>query len=227
MITILVLFFKDINQSCYSSDGKKLTKVTDPSPYLKISAKCEVILDECFRELNTLISFSFEIDPNITTIGTRSFWGCKNLSIINLSSCTKLKTISYAAFGSCEKVSEILFPRGLLEIQKIAFFSNKLVTIVKIPASVKFIDREAFYFCEKLENAIFEEGSNVKSLENNIFAYTNITSFQIPENVSKVDGWIFSNAKFKNLTIHPNNKHFMVENNTLFSANKSVFFLYL
>lgn len=188
MITILVLFFKDINQSCYSSDGKKLTKVTDPSPYLKISAKCEVILDECFRELNTLISFSFEIDPNITTIGTRSFWGCKNLSIINLSSCTKLKTISYAAFGSCEKVSEILFPRGLLEIQKIAFFSNKLVTIVKIPASVKFIDREAFYFCEKLENAIFEEGSNVKSLENNVFAYTNITSFQIPENVSKVDG---------------------------------------
>ena len=117
MNILLSLLYKDIDESCYSKDGKTLIKVNNTSPHLRISAKCEIIQLLCFYKLNSLISFSFEENPNLTTIGKESFSNCKNLTCINLSSCNKLKIISMYAFYSCEKVSEIFLPKGLLEIQ--------------------------------------------------------------------------------------------------------------
>ena len=140
MITILSIIYTDIEQRCYSSDGKTLTKVDDTSKYLRISAKCELIQDKCFYQLNSLISFSFQDNPNLTTIGKESFRECIKLSIIDLSSCNKLKIISEEAFYHCEKVTEILLPKGLLEIQFHAFANNILVTSVTIPASVEIIE---------------------------------------------------------------------------------------
>ena len=91
MIMFLALRDKDIDSSCYSSDGKTLTEVKDTSPYLRISSTCEIIKDNCFNGLKTLFSFSFQENPNLTTIRDNSFNDCTNLTIINLSSCTKLK----------------------------------------------------------------------------------------------------------------------------------------
>lgn len=107
MIIHLVLLIKEIDQSCYSEDGKKLINVTDSSPDLLISAKCEIIQDKCFYQLTSLISFSFEENPNLTIIGSQSFYSCINLSKINLSVCNKLIKISDSAFEKCNKVTEI------------------------------------------------------------------------------------------------------------------------
>lgn len=64
LFLLFISTYKDIDQSCYSDDGKTLNKVTDQSPYLRISAKCETIGYECFCELKSLIGFSFEENPN-------------------------------------------------------------------------------------------------------------------------------------------------------------------
>ena len=205
---LLFLLYKEIDPSCNSEDGKTLIKVNDTSQNLIISAKCENIKNNCFSDLKSLITFTFEDNPNLTSIGDSSFMYCSYLIIINLSACNKLTTISDSAFQSCQKVTEILLPKGLIKIGYYAFLENKLVTSIFIPSTVKYIYHSAFYFCVKLENVIFEEGSNLISLDEKLFYSTNITSFQIPENVIKFDGSVFSDVKITNITIHHKNKHF-------------------
>ncbi|EAY14987.1 surface antigen BspA-like [Trichomonas vaginalis G3] len=222
---LLALDFKDINESFYSEDGKSLIKVNDTSPYLRISAKCEKIQNECFNGLISLISFSFEDNPNLTTIGSNSFNDCLFLTTINLSYCNKLKYIREKAFYGCNRVEKILLPKGLLEISSGAFIYCNLIKSILVPASVEKIGDRAFVSCSKLENVTFEEGSNLTSLEHHVFYDTNITSFQIPEKVSKINGAAFSDAKLTNLTIHPKNKFFVIENNNfVLSPNKIILF---
>ncbi|EAX89386.1 Leucine Rich Repeat family protein [Trichomonas vaginalis G3] len=224
MIMFLVLFYKDIDKSCYSSDGKILTKVNDTSPNLRISSACEIIQDKCFYQLKTLTSFSFQENPNLTTIGFQSFESCSKLATINLLFCTKLTQISNYAFNGCFLVTQILLPEGLLEIRDYAFFCNVQLTSIIIPASVKIIGKCAFNWCYDLQKVTFKEGSNLTSLEWNAFTDTAIISFQIPEKVSKVDGIAFSDKKIIKFTVHPNNNYLIVKDYAIYSKNESILF---
>ena len=224
LIIVNILLYKDIDSSCYENDGKTLKKVNDTSLDLKISARCEIISSECFKNLKTLQSFSFEENPNLKTIENQGFYQCSNLSIINLSSCTKLTTISNYAFFECSKVTEILLPNGLKEIQSDAFRSNSLVTTITIPSSVEKIGSSAFSSCSKLTNVTFAEGSNLTSLEDYVFSKTNITSFEIPENVNQIDVDAFSGSNITNITLNPSNHHFSIENSILYSENKNILY---
>lgn len=228
MILLLVLGYTDIDKSFYSNDGKILKRVNDKSHDLRISSTCEIIQENCFYGLRTLNSFSFEENPNLTTIGYHSFYGCTNLTIINLSSCYKLTKISSYAFRDCFKVKQILLPEGLLIIQAYAFYSISQVTSIIIPASVELIGDGAFHGCSKLQNVTFKEGSNLTSLAEDLFVYTAITSFQIPEKVSEVNGHPVKNGQLTNFTIHPNNNYLTVKDgNVIYSKNKSILFFIL
>ncbi|EAY17841.1 surface antigen BspA-like [Trichomonas vaginalis G3] len=224
MITFLVLLCIDIDKSCYSSDGKNLTKVNDTSPELRISSTCEIINRRCFYDLNTLFSFSFEENPNLTTIESYSFSSCSNLTIINLSSCTKLTKISSNAFDGCINVNQIILPEGLLEIGDYAFQYIYQLTNIIIPASVKIIGYRSFCMCNELQNVSFPVGSNLTSLTTDVFAGTKITSFQIPEKVSDIDGEAFGSKKFTNISVHPNNNYLILDGNAVYSKNKSILY---
>lgn len=224
MILHVALIYKDIDKSCYINDGKVLNKVDDSSPYLRISAHCEIIQSKCFSNLKSLQSFSFEDDPNLTTIKSFSFDGCENLTCIDLSSCNKLTTIEINAFSKCYNVTEILLPRGLREVHNYAFQLNKMIMNIIIPASIEIIGKGAFNGCVRLENVIFEEDSNLTSLTPDVFTETNITSFQIPEKVTEVNGFAFSDAKLTSLTLHTKNNNLIIENGCVFSANKSILY---
>ncbi|EAY21278.1 surface antigen BspA-like [Trichomonas vaginalis G3] len=226
MTVILALFYKDINSSCYSSDGKTLQEVTDPSPYLRISAKCEIIQVNCFYNLSSLKSFSFEDNTNLTTIGENSFYLCLNLTLINLSSCKKLTKISSYAFYDCDQVTEVFLPKRVLEIGSYAFYDDVRITRILIPASVERINKGAFSTTD-LRDLEFEEGSNLTSIEANAFEQTKFTSFEIPESVTKVSGIAFNYRELPTITIHRKNKHLVIESNKLFSSNKSILFLFL
>ncbi|KAI5491146.1 antigen BSP-related family, partial [Trichomonas vaginalis G3] len=224
MITFLLLLYKDIDKRFYSSDGKNLTKVNDTSLDLRISSTCEIIQDQCFYLLKTLFSFSFEENPNLTTIGKNSFCGCTNLTTINLSSCKKLTKISSYAFNGCSNVNQILLPEGLLEIGSSAFYSISQMTSIIIPASVEKIHNKVFNCCDKLQNVTFEEGSNLTSLENKVFTQTAITLFQIPEKVSKIHGEAFYYGKLTNISVHPSSNYLTSDGNAVYSKNESILF---
>lgn len=50
---------------------------------------------------------------------------------------------------------------GLLKIHNQAFVENRLVKSITIPVTLKKIGEYAFSGCEKLEEVIFEAGSNL------------------------------------------------------------------
>ncbi|EAY20521.1 surface antigen BspA-like [Trichomonas vaginalis G3] len=212
---LLFLLYKEIDPSCNSEDGKTLIKVNDTSQYLKISAKCEIIQSYCFSKLKSLSSFTFEDNPNLTTIGYSSFKECSNLTIVNLSICSKLTTIDNYAFYQCEKVTEILFPNGLSEIGICTFYNNYLVKFITIPATVKTMNSVVFDGLRRLENITFMIG-----LDSMVFSSCKIpSSFQIPENVSRVHGQAFDGCEITNISVHPLNQYLYVENNIIYSAN--------
>ncbi|EAY04455.1 surface antigen BspA-like [Trichomonas vaginalis G3] len=224
IIITLFIEYKDIDQQYYSNDGKTLTKVTDPYPNLRISAKCEIIQEKCFYDLHSLEYFTFEENPNLTVIGCQSFYYCINLKIIDLSLCRKLKIISNNAFFNCNQVSEINLPHELHEIQDVAFYSCSNIQNIIIPASVELIGKYAFHSSSQLKDVIFEGDSKLTSLESGVFAFTSITSFHISEKITKISGFAFSDSQLTNLTINEKNKHLKLENNTVFSVNKSILY---
>ena len=227
MITIICVSFigyKNISQNCYTNDGKTLNKVIDQYPYLRISAKCETIESRCFYQLNSLIGFSLEENPNLKRIGMDSFSYCSNLAFINLSTCSKLTDISWDAFENCKNVKEILLPTGLLNIGSNAFSNIILVTNITIPVTVRKIEGYAFQNCSNLEYVFFEEGSNLEYIGAGSFVETAITSFQIPENVETINGAAFDYDRLTNLTIHPKNKYLIIENHCIYSNNRKTLF---
>ncbi|EAY14802.1 surface antigen BspA-like [Trichomonas vaginalis G3] len=228
---MLILFtiltnYKEINASCYSRDFKTLNKVEDTYPNLIISAKCEIIADDCFKNMISLLSFTFEDNPNLTTIGGYSFNGCINLTNINLSSCIKLKTVKYNAFDGCKNAAYILLPKGIIDIQSSAFASNYVMTNLTIPASVEKIGNCAFMYCLKLKTLIFEDGSNLTSLSRYVFYACDFHTFEIPENVSKVHGMLFNDGWLSNITVNPKNPFLKVVNKTVFSANMNILYYF-
>ncbi|EAX88888.1 surface antigen BspA-like [Trichomonas vaginalis G3] len=220
----LAVIYKDIDPSCYSADGKNLTSVNDTSSYLRISAKCEIVEYSCFYGLKSLISFTFEEKPNLTLIGPNGFGFCDHLTKIDLSFCHKLKIISAYAFYFCDAVEEILLPEGLLEIHGIAFGFIDKVKCITIPASVKIIQDSAFSEFTSLQSITFAEGSELTYLDNIFSGSFLITSFEIPENVAKVNGNVFFGTAVKNISIHHKNKYLILVDDTIYSSNKSILF---
>ncbi|EAX82143.1 surface antigen BspA-like [Trichomonas vaginalis G3] len=223
MIFFLNIIYQDINRSCYSTDGKKLNRVTDQYSYLRISAACEIIKGH-FQD--SLISFTFEDNPQLTTIGTSCFAYCKNHTTINLSTCSKLKIIGETAFEFCEAVTEVILPEGLLEIQFQAFLGVSKLVSITIPVSVEKIYKNAFYQISSLRNVQFKEGSKLTSLEEGVFSLLNrISTFQIPENVAFIHGYALDYPYLDYLTIHPKNKYLILgPANSVLSANRSILY---
>lgn len=78
----------------------------------------------------------------ISYIGCQAFAGCKNLKSIDLS-MTSITTIDHDAFKGCCNVKKFALPENIETIERNAF-SGIPLGIIKLPKSVKRVDRSAF-----------------------------------------------------------------------------------
>ena len=97
----------------------------------------------------------------IEKINNNAFEGCINLLSVEFNEDdnepSKLKVIDDFAFYKCEKLSNIILPESLQQINGAAFaFCNGLKQI-KVPA--EFIDGDAFAFCSNLEDVYILRGN--------------------------------------------------------------------
>ena len=111
-------------------------------------------LGEMFRQVKTLI-----IEEGITEIGHCAFAGSTGYtdSFINLKTVVlpeSLKIINEAAFYGCENLSKINLPDGLEYIFYEAFYGTNLKS-VHIPESVIKIDNDVFDYCDNLKKVTF------------------------------------------------------------------------
>ena len=121
----------------------------------------------------------------VETIGEYAFKKCANLERVELSD--SVKSIGASAFSECSKLADIRFKDGLETIGAYAFHSCSSLGEVEFPDSVKSIGNYAFAYCSNLTDYRF--GKGMKSMPLNIFDYTMIKHFSVPDGVERIEAF--------------------------------------
>ena len=169
----------------------QLTDVTIPSSVRIISYRA-------FSYCNELTSIN--IPATVLVIDDAScFYSCEKMTAINVASDNpaykSIDGVLYSKDGKCliccpAGKATVNIPNGVTEICPYAFFENQDLTTVELPASVRWIDSEAFGGCGLSSINIPE---NVNDISWAAFRNcTNLTSINIPDGVVSIGAEAFS-----------------------------------
>ena len=209
-----------------------------------------------------------EIKDGTTAICKNAFKGIANITDISFPNT--LKYIGEAAFegtgwydsqpdGAVYAGSVFLAYKGTMQLSDVdliikdgtkgiadkAFYNNKIINSVTIPASVEIIGNYAFYNCNNLTEAKTESGSCLKEIWDRAFSHTKITEFSFPDSLEymglfsfddtslkyvrlpssvKMDNGVFANSAFiQKFEVSPENPYYCSDSDgVLFNKDKSV-----
>lgn len=129
---------------------------------------------------------------NVTTIGENLFNSNKKISEIILPS--SIKEIQNGAFMD-STLASISLNENLQLIGKNAFTRCSKLTKVTIPDSVVTIDSSAFLGCGSLNEVSFSSNSSLKEINSEAFKNcSKLTGFVLPSNVNSIGNNAFENA---------------------------------
>jgi len=168
-----------------------------------------------------LISFIFPVSA--TSIGESAFFGCEQLSSVDIP--TGIDSIGRSAFSSCQGLVSLNISEGVSHIGEFAFNECTNLASVSIPASMRIIGQNAFTSCYNLsaltildgvtsiEEGAFEScstlssvvlPSSVTSISNNTFyGCLNLTSVIIPSSVTSIGSQAFRSCENLSVVILP------------------------
>ena len=149
---------------------------------------------------------------NVTTIDSWGFFGCKDITEVELPStltkidiwafckCEQLKEISipasvkeigYAAFENCESFTSFTLPDGLDRVPERLLKECKNLKTVNLPQSIKVIENSALSSCKSLESIVLPQ--SVEKIGNYAFAYCeNLKDITMPSNLQSIGKDAFS-----------------------------------
>ena len=128
--------------------------------------------------------------PNIVNVGARAFYGCKNLTAINLP---KVQTIGEAAFYHCDNLQTVTLPVSMTSIAKDVFQYCGSLKAIRWPLGVKDILGAQFVGCSSLE--VFEAPYGVQTIGEGCFqSCTKLYRVLLPSTVKSVGMWAFKNC---------------------------------
>lgn len=136
-----------------------------------------------------------------TSIPASAFENCIQLSNVTLSD--KVETIGANAFDACSALNKIKvrsasgsvaegLPSSLTTIGKAAFSGARLQS-VKLPASVKTVESEAFANDSSLKTLELNEG--LASIGDGAFSGTNVAEVVLPDSLVNLGTGVFANMK--------------------------------
>ena len=129
---------------------------------------------------------------NVTTIGENLFNSNKKISEVILPS--SIKEIQNGAFMD-STLASISLNENLQLIGKNAFTRCSKLTKVTIPDSVVTIDSSAFLGCGSLNEVSFSSNSSLKEINSEAFKNcSKLTGFVLPSNVNSIGNNAFENA---------------------------------
>ena len=183
------------------------------------------------------------IPNSVTSIGNCAFWGCSSLTSLTIPN--SVTSIGKMAFIRCESLTSLTIPNSVTSIGDRAFERCYCLTSLTIPNSVISIGYRAFSFCRSLTSVTIS--NSVTSIGDRAFCYcSSLISLTIPNSVTSIGDYTFSWCKsltsltipesvttigynpFIELTLQLDNRspHFYVEDNVLFTADKSQLIAY-
>ena len=173
----------------------------------------KTIGDDAFSWCNSFTSIT--LPEGLKTIGDYAFRSCERLTSISLPE--GLKTIGNRAFEDCEGLTSITLPEGLKTIGDGAFSGCRSLTSITLPEGLKTIGNWAFSRCESLTSITLPEG--LKTIGNGAFSRCkSLTSITLPKSLINIVGNPFNGLQ---LIINNLSPHFCIEDDVLFTANKT------
>lgn len=123
------------------------------------------------------------IADTVTTVGSYAFYGCTNLTTVDLGG--GITKIGSSAFYNCNALTEIVIPDSVTTIGYSAFENCSSLTEIVIPDSVTTIGGYAFNYCSYLTSVTI--GSGVTKIGSWAFTGCNKLSKVI---ISDLDAWL-------------------------------------
>lgn len=100
------------------------------------------------------LSERISIGKNVRYIGSSAFYGCVSLQEVcfEAEACETMGgTLSATVFGNCPNLKKVIVGDGVTRIPDYAFCGvDAMVTLSRLPESLKFIGAYAFAYCSKL-----------------------------------------------------------------------------
>jgi len=141
------------------------------------------------------------IPKSIIIIGGAAFWSNDNLQNVYFEDGSQLKNIGPTAF-SMTRITKIKIPNGVTSIDDDIFSWTPLEQI-EIPNTVLNIGWHAFGMCTNLSKVIFEENSQLETIEYNAFSgCESLTSIDLPESLTNIgDGAFYGCFNLKSINL--------------------------
>ena len=222
-----------IGDSAFSGCSR-LTSLTIPDTVTSIG-------DSAFKGCSSLTSLT--IPNSVTSIGDSAFWNCKSLTSLTIPE--SVSSIGDSAFYLCESLTSLTIPDSVTSIGDSAFDTCSSLISLTIPNSVTSIGDWAFIGCSSLTSLTIP--NSVTSIGMGAFSWcSSLTSLTIPDSVTSIGKRAFAGCSrltmltipssvttigsnpFVKLKVQLNNEssHFYVEDNVLFTADKSQLIAY-
>lgn len=169
--------------------GKNAFRGCSLSGTLHLPDQLEEIGRQAFEEAGSFVG-NLSIPEKIATLPDGVFSNCGFSGNLDLGNVTEL---GYTVFSGCYFVGELIIPEGTLQIQNQCFKYN-MFSSIKLPSSLKSIEKEAFCYCQALcEPVIIPEG--VLSIGEGAFEWdTTIPSISFPSTLQTIGKQAFSNC---------------------------------
>jgi len=123
------------------------------------------------------------IPENITEIGERAFYKCKNLISVTLPD--SVTCIGYSAFMECSALRSVIIPDTVTNIRDFAFWDCSSLISVQIPRSITTIREAVFWGCTSLISVNIPD--HVTSIRDCAFCRcSGLKSVRIPDSVTSI-----------------------------------------
>lgn len=122
----------------------------------------------CSAKLGNKISQLY-LGEEVTSICSNAFSGCTQLTGLDISHCKKLTSIHASAFSNCTSLE-----------------------VLKLPASLEFIDNSAFLSCSGIAELDIAHCENLKSIKSTSFENcSNLKTVQLPKSIETIENRAF------------------------------------
>ncbi len=118
-----------------------------------------------FLNNSAITSVSFEKSKNLRKIGVSAFYGCTNLTEIELPQ--SLTEISFGVFQGCSKLEKVSFNNGVTTIPAQCFYQCEKLNNVELPDNLVVLSDRSFSLCPSLE--FLELPDSLISIADNAF----------------------------------------------------------